>query len=304
MKKQGNYILLHFIVFIWGWTAILGKLITVSAFDLTWYRTGIAALSILAFLLYQKAPIRTTRTGLLRFFGVGTVVALHWIFFYEAVKINVSVGLVCFSSGTFFVSFIEPLFYKRKIIWYEVFFGTVVFGIIYLISDTTLAVKPGLHYLLEAYLNPNQAVVIFSLLGAFTSALFAVLNGRLVRTYDPKTITFYEMIGGFCFMTLYFLLTNHFSISFFQLSGADWLWLSILSVACTAFTFVVSVSIMKEISPYTVVLSVNLEPVYGIILAWLIFHEQMHLSFYLETGVILALVFGNALLKSYFRKAD
>jgi drug/metabolite transporter (DMT)-like permease len=183
-----------------------------------------------------------------------------------------------------------------------VFFGVLAFGIIYLISDTTLVLKPDLHYLLESYLSPNQAVVIFSLIGAFTSALFAVLNGRLVRTYEPKTITLYEMMGGFLFMTGYFLVTGHFGASFFQLSGADWLWLSILSIACTAFTFVVSVAIMKEISPYTVVLSVNLEPVYGIILAWMIFHEQMHLSFYLETGVILALVFGNALLKNYFRK--
>jgi len=250
----------------------------------------------------MKTSIATTWKGILKFLGVGIVVAVHWIFFYEAVKINVSVGLVCFSSGTFFVSFMEPFFYKRKIIWYEVFFGAVVFGIIYLISDTTLIVKPGTHYLLESVLNPNQAVVIFSLLGAMTSALFAVFNGILVRTYEPKTITFYEMIGGFLFMTVYFICTSHFSTSFFQLSGTDWLWLAILSIACTAFTFVVSVSIMKEISPYTVVLSVNLEPVYGIILAWMIFHEKMKPSFYIETGVILALVFGNAVLKSHFRK--
>jgi drug/metabolite transporter (DMT)-like permease len=300
--KHKNYLLLHFIVFIWGWTAILGKLISVSAFDLTWYRTLIAAVSIFIYLKICKAPTGTTLKGLVRFLGVGSIVAIHWIFFYEAVKINVSLGLVCFSSGTFFVALIEPILYKRKIIWYEVFFGTVVFGIIYLISDTALKVKPELHYFLQSYLRPNQAVVIFSLLGAFTSALFAVLNGRLVRTYEAKTITFYEMIGGFLFITLYFLLSNHFNLSFFQLSSPDWLWLAILGIACTAFTFVVSVSIMKVISPYTVVLSVNLEPVYGIILAWFIFDEKMHLSFYLETAVILALVFCNALLKSYFKK--
>ena len=302
MNKSRNFFLLHFIVFIWGWTAILGKLISISAFDLVWYRTLIAAVCIFFFLKAKGTSIRTSKKGLLQFFGVGAIVALHWMFFYEAVKINVSLGLVCFSSGTFFVSFIEPLFYKRRIIWYEVIFGLVVFGIIYLISYTQFEVKPGIHYFFDSILKPNQAVVIFSLFGAFTSALFAVLNGKLVRKHEATTITLYEMIGGFLFMNVYFLLTQHFGSSFFHVSGMDWLWLIILSVACTAFTFVISVNIMKEISPYTVVLSVNLEPVYGIILAWLIFNEQMKISFYIETIVILALVFANAMLKSYFRK--
>jgi drug/metabolite transporter (DMT)-like permease len=300
--KSKNYFLLHFIVFIWGWTAILGKLISVRATDLVWYRTLIAGISIFLFLKLMKASVKTSRRGLLLFFSVGAIVSLHWIFFYEAVKINVSLGLVCFSSGTFFVSFLEPLFYKRKIIWYEVLFGLIVFGIIYLISDTKIKTDSNLHYMFSNWLRPNQAVVIFSLIGAFTSALFAVLNGKLVRTYDAKTITMYEMTGGFIFMTLYMLFTQHFSLSFFQLSGADCLWLLILGVVCTAFTFVTSVAIMKEISPYTVVLSVNLEPVYGIIMAWFIFKEKMNSSFYIEAAVILALVFMNAGLKNYFRK--
>jgi len=246
--------------------------------------------------------MRTDRKGLLRFFGVGSVVALHWIFFYEAVKINVSLGLVCFSSGTFFVSFLEPLFYKRRIVGYEVLIGLLVFSVIFLISGTHLPANANRHYLLESVFSPNQAVVIFSLLGAFTSALFAVFNGMLVRTYDAKTITFYEMIGGFLFMSLYFVCTSHFSFSFFQLSAMDMLWLAILSIACTAFTFVASVSLMKEISPYTVVLSVNLEPIYGIILAWLIFDEKMGRSFYLEGLLIMVLVFGNSLLKNRYGK--
>ncbi|MFI5148475.1 MAG: DMT family transporter [Bacteroidia bacterium] len=302
MGKYKNYVLLHFIVFIWGWTAILGKLITVSAFDLTWYRTLIAALAIFVFLKLKGISLHTTKQGLIRFFGVGAVVALHWIFFYEAVKINVSLGLVCFSSGTFFVSLLEPLFYKRRIVGYEVLIGLLVFSVIFLISDTTLPPQEGLHYLLQQYLSPNQAVVIFSLLGAFTSALFAVFNGMLVRTYDAKTITFYEMAGGFLFMSLYFVCTTHFSSAFFHISGMDILWLFILSIACTAFTFVASVSLMKELSPYTVVLSVNLEPIYGIILAWLIFDEKMGGRFYLEGLLIMALVFGNSLLKSRYGK--
>ncbi|HXC06937.1 MAG TPA: EamA family transporter, partial [Bacteroidia bacterium] len=245
MAKYKNYILLHFIVFIWGWTAILGKLITVSAFDLTWYRTLIAAVSIFVFLRLKGISLQTDRGGLFRFFGVGAVVALHWIFFYEAVKINVSLGLVCFSSGTFFVSLLEPLFYKRRIVGYEVLIGLLVFSVIFLISDTTLPPVKDRHYLLQQFLSPNQAVVIFSLLGAFTSALFAVFNGMLVRKYDAKTITLYEMVGGFLFMTLYFVCTTHFSSVFFHVSAMDILWLGILSIACTAFTFVASVSLMK-----------------------------------------------------------
>jgi drug/metabolite transporter (DMT)-like permease len=304
VKKSENYLLLHFIVFIWGWTAILGKLITISASDLVWYRTLIAACSIFLFLKATGATLQTSRQGLLKFLSVGVVVAIHWIFFYEAVKINVSLGLVCFSSGTFFVSLIEPFLYKRRIIWYEVVFGLIVFGIIYLISDTHIKVKPDLHYLLDSWLKPNAAVVIFSLIGAFTSALFAVLNGKLVQQHDPKIITFYEMIGGFLFLSLYFLAGQHFSLSFFHLSPSDTLWLLILGIACTAFTFVASVAIMRVISPYTVVLSVNLEPVYGIILAWFIFkdEEKMNLRFYVQTAVILALVFMNAVFKNYTRR--
>jgi drug/metabolite transporter (DMT)-like permease len=304
VKKSKNYLLLHFIVFIWGWTAILGKLITISASDLVWYRTLIAACSIFLFLKATGSSLHTSRQGLLKFLGVGVVVAIHWIFFYEAVKINVSLGLVCFSSGTFFVAIIEPFFYKRRVIWYEVVFGLIVFGIIYLISDTHIKVKPDLHYLLDRWLKPNAAVVIFSLVGAFTSALFAVLNGKLVQEHDPKTITFYEMTGGLLFMTIYFISTQHFSLSFFNLTLSDMQWLLILGIACTAFTFVASVAIMRVISPYTVVLSVNLEPVYGIILAWFIFKddEKMNLRFYIQTAVILVLVFLNAVFKNYARR--
>jgi drug/metabolite transporter (DMT)-like permease len=285
--RQKNFLLLHLIVLIWGFTAILGGLISISAIDLVWYRMLIASVGILIFILISKAPLNTSFFSLLKFFGVGILVALHWIFFYEAVKISVSVALACFASGPLFASLIEPLFFKRKIIWYEPVFGAlVIVGISIIYLDNA----------------EFSLAVIYSLVGAFLSSLFAVLNGMLIKTHEAKTITFYEMIGGFITMSFAFLFTNRFSEGFFHLSTPDIIYLLILGIICTAFTFVVSVEIMKVITPYTVVLTVNLEPIYGIIMAYFIFHEKMNPGFYAGAGIILVTIFANGILKRYIGK--
>lgn len=286
LSRHKNFLLLHLIVFIWGFTAILGKLISISALNLVWYRLFIASAALFIFLFFKRYPLKTTGSGLLKFFGVSIIVALHWIFFYEAVKINVSVALACFASGPLFASILEPIFFKRKIIWYEIIFGALVIvgiAIIYL-EDASFSIA-----------------VIYSLLGAFTSALFAVLNGILVKEHDSKIITFYEMLGGFIAMTIFFLLTGHFSFEFFSVSGEDIFYLLLLGIVCTAFTFVASVEIMKVISPYTVVLTVNLEPIYGIIMAYFLFHEKMTSGFYLGAFIILGTIFANGILKRYIK---
>lgn len=286
LTKHKNFLLLHLIVFIWGFTAILGKLISISALDLVWYRMLIASAGIFLFMFFTKASFTTSLSGFLKFFGVGIIVALHWIYFYEAVKISVSVTLACFASGSLFASLIEPVFFKRKIIWYEIIFGLLVIAGISII------------YLEDASFS---LAVIYSLVGAFTSALFAVLNGILVKEHDSKTITFYEMLTGFFAMSIYFLCTSHFHPGFFKISGQDIIYLLLLGLVCTAFTFVVSVEIMKVISPYTVVLTVNLEPIYGIIMAYFLFHEKMTTGFYIGAFIILATIFANGILKRYIK---
>jgi drug/metabolite transporter (DMT)-like permease len=288
--RYRSFILLHLIVFIWGWTAILGKLITISSTSLVWYRILIAVGGIIIYLKAIKVPLRTNARSLAKFFGVGLIIALHWVFFYEAIKVStVSVTLACFSSGTLFASFLEPLLFRRRIVPLEIIFGIIVIAGIYLIFR--FESKYGLG-------------IIYSLSAAFLSSLFTVFNGILVRDHDSKIISFYELLGGFTGLTLFLLLSGSFTPEFFNVSPRDWLYLVILALVCTAFAFIVSVEIMKEINPFTVVLTVNLEPIYGIILAYFIFgeEEKMTLGFYIGSIVILATIFTNAAIKKYISK--
>lgn len=289
--KNKHLLLLHLIVFIWGWSPILGKLISVQALQLVWFRIFITVVSILIYLLFTKRSMRISVRDAWMFFGIGAIIAFHWFCFYNAIKIsNVSVTLVAFATGTLFTSLIEPLLYKRKIIRYEIIFGMVIIGAIAMIFKVETAYKLG---------------IVFGILAAFTSSLFTVFNGLIVRRVSSSIIAFYELCGGLLALTIYLLLTGKMSTEFLSLPSMDWLWIGILSVVGTAFPFIASVNLMKHISPYTVTLTVNLETVYGIILAYIIWQkdEAMTPGFYVGAMIILATIFGNALLKQYLKKA-
>jgi drug/metabolite transporter (DMT)-like permease len=286
LRLKKNFVLLHLIVFIWGWTAILGKLISIKAVDLVWYRLLIAVPAILAYMLVMKVPLHTDLKSVPKFFGVGLIIALHWYFFYESIKVgdNVSVTLAFFASGTLFVSFLEPLFFRRKILPLEILFGLIVMA--------------GILIIFRFELRPEyKLAAIYSLLAAFLSALFTVLNGILVRTHDSRVITFYEFISGLAGISIFLFAAGRFDAGFFSLSGSDLGYLLLLGLVCTALAFVISIEIMKEISPFSVVLAVNLEPIYGIILGFLIFGEQMTWGFYIGSLVVIATLFANAWLK-------
>ena len=223
--------------------------------------------------------------------GIGCIISFHWFCFYNAIKVsNVSITLVAFSTGTLFTSIIEPIFYKRKFYAYEMIFGLIIIGAIYMIFSIET----------QYYLG-----IIFGILAAFTSSLFTVWNGLLVRKMESPVITFYELGGGLLSLTIYLLFAGEFSPEFFTVSSKDYFFLSIFCVVGTAFPFVASVNLLKKLSPYTVTLTVNLETVYGIIFAFLLWPEteKMRPSFYLGAGLILAVIFANALLKArYFQK--
>lgn len=228
---------------------------------------------------------------MLQLFGIGGIIAFHWYCFYHAIKIsNVSVTLVAFSTATFFTSIVEPIFYKRRIIKYELIFGMVIVGAIAMIF------KVETHY---------AGGIILGILAAVTSSLFTVFNGLLVQRLSSPVITVYELSGGFIALSLYLLFSGNLTTEFLSIQPADWGWLCLLSVVGTAFTFVASVGLMKHISPYTVSLTVNLETIYGIILAYLIWQkdEAMTPGFYIGTLIILATIFGNGILKSYLKKS-
>ncbi len=281
-----NYLLLHLIVFIWGFTAVLGKLISIDALPLVWYRMFLAAICILIYLLIKKITFRVPSKTLLILVIAGITIALHWITFFSAIKVsNVSVALATMATGAFFGSLLEPLWYGRKIIGYEVVFGLIVILGLYFIFNVSTAYTLG---------------IILALISAFLGAVFTLINGQLIKTYKPSIIGFYELLSGAAFITIYLLFQAGFSADFFDLKLSDWGYLLILASICTAFAFIASVKIMRFISPYTVLLTVNLEPIYGILLAFAIFgeSEKMNVLFYVGAVIILLTVVANGILKN------
>ncbi len=277
--------MLQLLVFIWGWTPILGKLISVQALQLVWFRILLAIIAIAAYMWLMRHRFKVKTLDILRMSGVGAIIALHWVAFYHAIKVaNVAICLAAFSMGTLFTAILEPLFYKRSVAIYELLFGLIIIAAITAIFKVEMRYATG---------------IFFGILGAFTSSLFTVLNGLLVRRLEPQLISFYELSGGFVVLSLYLLISGEFDTKFFILSNSDWGWLLILGVGATAFPFIVSTGLLKKLNPYTVSLSLNLETVYGIVFAYLIWRreEQMTIEFYLATAVILLVIVVNGLLK-------
>jgi len=283
--KVKSYLHLHLIVFVWGFTGVLGELISVGSITKVWYRMSIALILVGIYIWYKKIPLKISKNNLLAFFGSGFLIALHWIAFFEAIEVsNVSVTLAALSTGAFFTSILEPIFYKRKIIGYEVLFGLLVILGLYIIYQVNGDFLYG---------------ILLGLLAAFLSACYSIINGKFAGKNSSSYISFYQIIGGVIFISVYFLFTSEFSTDFFSLSISDWVYLLILGSICTAYTFVASLEVMKHLSPYTVMLTINLEPVYGIILAIIVFPdvEKMNFGFYIGATIILLTILANGYFK-------
>lgn len=288
-----SYIHYHFIVFIWGFTAVLGALITIDALPLVWYRMLLASMFIFLWVLWRKKKLKLTRKRLLLLFVAGSVIAMHWLAFFAAIKVsNVSITLALISTGAFFTSILEPIFYKRKVIWYEILFGVVVFAGLYMIFKVEARYTLG---------------IILGLCAAFLSAVFSLINGKIAQKEDASVISFYELFFGTMVVTVYLIYLSlsgegagGFSLGFFSLSSSDLWYLLILALFCTAYAVIASVDVMKHLSPYTVMLTINLEPIYGILLALIVFGgaEQMKPEFYIGAAIILSTVILNGLFKS------
>lgn len=281
-----NYLQLHFLVFIWGFTAILGALITIDAIPLVWYRMGLATLFVFVYILFTKLSLKISFKSMIKFIIGGVLIASHWIFFFLAIKVsNVSVALVSMSTGALFTSLIEPFFFKRKLIPLELLFGLIVVSGLYLIFNVESEYTLG---------------IVYALIAAFLSALFTVLNGLYIKKHDATVISFYQLLFGVAFITVYVFATTGFTFKDFNLTNSDIFYLFILSSICTAYAFVISVKIMKFLTPYTVMLTINLEPIYAIILALIIFgdKEKMSPQFYIGAIIIIATIITNGLLKN------
>lgn len=284
-----SYLHLHFIVFVWGFTAVLGKLITLDALPLVWFRMLLAVGFILIYISINKTSFKVPKKIIVGFLFAGLIIALHWFTFFKAIKVsNISVTLACLSTGAFFASLMEPIFYGRKIIWYEVLFGIIVFLGLYIIFNID-----------GQFING----ILLALSSAFLSALFSMINGKYAKDYDSSVISFYELLGGVLFFSVFLLFSGSFNSKFFVISNSDWAYLIILSTFCTAYAFIASVKVMKFLSPYTVMLTINLEPIYGIILAVIVFKEteKMSVNFYIGALIILSTVILNGVIKYFFK---
>jgi drug/metabolite transporter (DMT)-like permease len=317
-----NYLHLHLIVFIWGFTAVIGKLISINAFSLVWYRMSIAVVLMLIYALITKVPFKVSRRALLSFIAAGLVIAMHWFTFFEAIKVsNISITLACLSTGAFFASLLESAFYGKRIVWYELLMGVLMIIALSIIiyGDFFLGV---LNEFKEGTYSAERAGALFdamklgkgdlfggviiALISASLSATFAIINGKFAKEHNAVTISFYELLGGIFFFSLYLLFSGQFTREFFVLSQNDWIWLFVLGSVCTAYAQIGAVKVMKTITAYTMMLTINLEPVYGIILALIVFKEseKMSSTFYIGAAIILITVIINGVLKNRTKKIN
>lgn len=277
--EQKNLLILHLTVFVWGFTGILGALISIDAVQMVWYRVLIASVSLFAYFMLSKTDIKVSKKQFLQFFFTGSIVAIHWIFFFHAIKIaNVSVSLICLSSVTLFTAILEPLIKKHAISRGDIFIGLLIILGIYLIFKFETNYTSG---------------IIFGLLSAIAASLFSTINSTLVQKSTPSIIGFYELSGAFFWITIYRLFDQSLATETFNLSLLDWFYLFVLGTICTALAYVAGVGVMRTLSAFRVALITNLEPVYGIILAFILFgaKEQMTGGFYIGSLLILAAVF-------------
>lgn len=287
--KLRSYLHFHLIVFIWGFTAVLGALITIDAVPLVWYRMGLASIFIFIYVKWKGISLALSKKALIGFSIAGFIIALHWLTFFGAIKVsNVSITLAMMSTGAFFTALLEPIFYKRKLIWYELIFGAIVVAALYFIFEVET------HY---------QTGILLALFSAFLSAIFTLINGKFIEHHNPTKISFYELLIGTACITIYLITARgetFFSYDFYNLTSSDWLYIGILASVCTAYAFIAAVAVMKHLSPYTIMLTINLEPVYGILLAFIVLgdSEQMSTEFYYGALVILAVVIANGILKN------
>jgi drug/metabolite transporter (DMT)-like permease len=288
MQKNNlkHYLHLHFLVFIAGFTAILGEAISLSSIALVWHRMLIALVLTFLFLLYYRYNLKIKLKDFFKFSLAGIIIALHWITFFEAIEqSNISITLAMFSTGAFFASLIEPIFFKRKVRPVEIILGFIVICGVFIILQANISSFIG---------------VLLGIISALLASLFSVLNGKLVQDNNPFLISFYEFLSGVIFILLYLTFSgNLIDLNIESFFSYDYLYVFILGSICTAYAFIASIHILKFLSPYTLVLTYNLEPVYGILLAIFIFPEteKMEFSFYIGTLIIISTIIINSILK-------
>jgi drug/metabolite transporter (DMT)-like permease len=291
--KTRAYLQLHLCVLIWGFTAIFGALISLQALPLVWWRVSLCCIG-LAFIVPISEIKKVEKPVLMRLFVIGLLVGLHWLCFYGSIKLaNASVGVITVATMSLFSSFLEPLILKQRVKWYEIVLGlTILPGIWLCFENIDLSLKTGF---------------FVGILASLIAAIFSVYNKKIINEFEPPALvmTFVEMFA-IVILTSVFLALLQFTTKnvVFLPSGKDWLWLVLLGWGCTLFPFTLSLKAMKHISAFSSNLTLNLEPVYGVLLAgfFLKEHQQLPTNFYWGVAILLLAVFSHPFLKNYFDK--
>jgi drug/metabolite transporter (DMT)-like permease len=281
---------MHFVILIFGFTGILGKLISIEAIPLVFWRTLIGGGAIYVWLKVRRKVSKKSSADVLKMGGIGLLVAVHWITFFASIKTsNVSVALTMLATGPMFIGFLEPLVFKRKIDWRELTVAAVI-----LIGVGTIF----------SFDTSYHEGMILGIISAFFASLFATFNGVLIKTHDASNISLVELLTASAAIFILLVFTGEVNWELFVLSSQDWFWITILALVATSFAFIAFTSIMKVLTPFTTSVAVNLEPIYSIILAVIIFGEEeiMGGRFYIGASIIIGAVFLNTLLKRKSRK--
>lgn len=288
VARYQYHLLMHLIILVWGFTGILGKLIYLDPEVIVYYRVIIASIGLLIMLPFFKIPLRLSNTkDLWKLIVVGIVTSLHWVTFYKSISLSTaSLGILCLSTTTLHVTWLEPLIMKRKFSWIEFFFGIVViYGIYFVSSD----------------FKPHEyEAMAYGLVAAFLAAVFSVSNAKLVQTIPSAQITLYEMLTGAVFLTGALFFNNQLDSQSLRMTTSDFWWLLFLGLICTSLAFVLMIDVVKKLGAFTVSLSVNLEPVYTIVLAIFILkeHQLLNANFYIGSALIIFVVIANSIVKS------
>lgn len=286
------HLLMHLIIFVWGFTGILGKLIHLEALPLVWHRILIGFISLLLGLWLLKKPMRIKEAKhVWAAFGIGALVAMHWVTFYISIQLSTaSLGILCLSTATLHVTWLEPLVMKRPFSKVEFVFGLIVIYGIYIVSNSFSA---------------NDYLALgFGLISALCAAAFNVFNGKLVQSVSSGAITLYELGFGLLLLSIVLLSYGQLNAQLFVMTWSDLLWLLFLGIICTSVAFLLTVDIVKKLGSFTVTLSINLEPIYTMILAVMILHEHQLLStrFYIGAALIICVVLANGIYKKMHNK--
>ena len=277
---------MHLTVFVWGFTAILGRLISLSAVPLVWYRLLVVLAVMPLIIWWRKLPMRVRPAQLRKFGLAGAMVAIHWLLFYGCIKYaGVAVAVLCLSTLTFFTALLEPLVFKRRAVMSELLIG---FGVML-----------GVGFLVKVETNTDFTGLAMGIGSALFSAGFGTMNGKLTRESHGEVMTFYELSAAAVVTTLFFFLQPGTFLSPAALGLKDLGLLLGLGVGCTVLPWMWSLRVLQTLPPYAMALAVSLEPVYAMGLAWFIFPgaEQLTWRFYVGTLVLLALVVLNTIRK-------